>query len=87
VRQLRDDLASGRWTERNREILGLHEADLGARLLVADDKLAAPDARREEPDQPDREKGVAHTQPVGGHTEALGGRPSQKRSPRTAMRR
>ena len=35
VRKLRDDLASGRWAERNREILGLHEADLGARLLIS----------------------------------------------------
>ncbi len=35
VRQLRDDLASGRWAERNRDILGLHEADLDARLLMS----------------------------------------------------
>jgi len=35
VRQLGDDLASGLWAERNREILGLHEADLGARLLTS----------------------------------------------------
>lgn len=35
VRKLRGNLASGRWAERNREILGLHEADLGARLLIS----------------------------------------------------
>jgi SAM-dependent methyltransferase len=35
VRRLRDDLASGRWTERNRDIVALDEADLGARLLIA----------------------------------------------------
>jgi SAM-dependent methyltransferase len=35
VRSLRDDLASGRWAERNRDILGLGAAELGARLLVA----------------------------------------------------
>jgi DNA-binding transcriptional MerR regulator len=35
VRSLRDDLASGRWAERNRELAGLHEAELGLRLLVA----------------------------------------------------
>jgi SAM-dependent methyltransferase len=35
VRQLGDDLASGLWAERNREILGLREADLGARLLIS----------------------------------------------------
>ncbi|HZU40883.1 MAG TPA: methyltransferase domain-containing protein [Solirubrobacteraceae bacterium] len=35
VAALRDDLASGAWAERNRELLGLEEADLGARLLVA----------------------------------------------------
>lgn len=35
VRVLRDDLASGRWAERNRDILGLDAAELGLRLLVA----------------------------------------------------
>jgi len=35
VRQLREDLASGRWAERNRELLELDEADLGLRLLIA----------------------------------------------------
>jgi SAM-dependent methyltransferase len=35
VRSLREDLASGRWADRNRELLDLDETDLGARLLVA----------------------------------------------------
>jgi SAM-dependent methyltransferase len=35
VRSLRDDLASGRWAERNRGLLDLEEAELGLRLLVA----------------------------------------------------
>jgi hypothetical protein len=35
VRGLRDDLASGRWAERNRDLLDLEAADLGLRLLVA----------------------------------------------------
>ena len=35
VRSLRDDLASGRWAERNRDLSGLGEAELGLRLLVA----------------------------------------------------
>jgi SAM-dependent methyltransferase len=35
VRSLRDDLASGRWAERNHDLAGLHEAELGLRLLVA----------------------------------------------------
>jgi methyltransferase family protein len=35
VRSLRDDLASGRWVERNRDILDLETSDLGLRLLVA----------------------------------------------------
>ncbi len=35
VRSLRDDLASGRWAERNRDLAGLDEAELGLRLLVA----------------------------------------------------
>jgi SAM-dependent methyltransferase len=34
VRQLRDDLASGRWAERNRDLLDLDAAELGLRLLV-----------------------------------------------------
>jgi len=32
---LRDDLASGRWAERNRELADLDSADLGLRLLIA----------------------------------------------------
>lgn len=35
VRSLREDLTSGRWAERNREILDLEEAELGLRLIVA----------------------------------------------------
>jgi SAM-dependent methyltransferase len=35
VRSLRDDIASGRWAERNRDLVGLDEAELGLRLLVA----------------------------------------------------
>jgi DNA-binding transcriptional MerR regulator len=35
VRSLRDDLASGRWAERNGDLAGLDAADLGLRLLVA----------------------------------------------------
>jgi Methyltransferase domain len=35
VRDLRADLASGRWAERNRELPGLDEIDLGGRLLIA----------------------------------------------------
>jgi len=35
VCSLRDDLASGRWAERNRDLLEVKEADLGLRLLVA----------------------------------------------------
>jgi hypothetical protein len=35
VRSLRDDLASGRWAENNRDLAGLDEAELGLRLLVA----------------------------------------------------
>ncbi len=34
VRSLRDDLVSGRWAERNGELLALDEAELGLRLLV-----------------------------------------------------
>jgi SAM-dependent methyltransferase len=35
VRSLRDDLASGRWAERNRELLELDAAVLDSRLLIA----------------------------------------------------
>jgi len=35
VRSLRDDLATGRWAERNRDLLELEAAELGLRLLVA----------------------------------------------------
>ena len=35
VRELGDDLASGRWAERNRELTELEAADFGLRLLVA----------------------------------------------------
>jgi hypothetical protein len=35
VRSLRDDLASGRWAERNRDLAGLDAAELGDRLLIA----------------------------------------------------
>jgi len=35
VRSLRDDLASGRWAERNRDLLTLDAAELGLRLLTA----------------------------------------------------
>ena len=35
VRSLRDDLASGRWAERNRDLIDLDAAELGLRLLVA----------------------------------------------------
>jgi SAM-dependent methyltransferase len=35
VRSLREDLASGRWAVRNRDLLGLDAAELGLRLLVA----------------------------------------------------
>jgi SAM-dependent methyltransferase len=35
VRGLRDDLAIGRWVERNRELLDLEAAELGLRLLIA----------------------------------------------------
>ncbi len=34
VKSLRDDLTSGRWAERNRELVGLDAAELGARLLI-----------------------------------------------------
>ncbi len=36
VRELRSDLEVGRWRERNAELLELDEAELGARLLVAE---------------------------------------------------
>jgi len=35
VRSLRDDLASGQWAERNRDLVALDAADLGLRLLVS----------------------------------------------------
>jgi SAM-dependent methyltransferase len=35
VRNLRDDLAGGRWAERNHDLLTLDAADLGARLLIS----------------------------------------------------
>src|SRR4051794_603974 len=35
VRRLGDDLSSGRWQDRNRELLNHDEADLGLRLMVA----------------------------------------------------
>jgi SAM-dependent methyltransferase len=35
VRSLRDDLASGRWAERNRDLVDRDEADLCLRLLIA----------------------------------------------------
>ena len=34
VRSLRDDLTSGRWAERNRDLLGLDATELGLRLLI-----------------------------------------------------
>jgi len=34
TRSLREDLASGRWAERNRDIIALDSAELGLRLLV-----------------------------------------------------
>jgi SAM-dependent methyltransferase len=35
VHRLRDDLASGQWLERNRDLVDLDAADLGLRLLIA----------------------------------------------------
>jgi SAM-dependent methyltransferase len=35
VHSLRDDLASGRWAERNRDLVDLEAAELGLRLLIA----------------------------------------------------
>ena len=35
VRSLRDDLVSGRWGERNRDLVDLDAAELGLRLLIA----------------------------------------------------
>jgi len=35
VHRLRDDLASGRWAEHNRDLVDLDAAELGARLLIA----------------------------------------------------
>jgi SAM-dependent methyltransferase len=34
IRSLRDDLSSGRWVERNRDLVALDTAELGLRLLV-----------------------------------------------------
>jgi hypothetical protein len=34
VRSLRDDLASGRWAERNGDLVDLDAAELGLRLLI-----------------------------------------------------
>lgn len=35
VRRLRDDLAAGRWVERNHDLMALDAAELGLRLLIA----------------------------------------------------
>ena len=35
VHSLRNDLASGRWAERNRDLVDLDAAELGLRLLIA----------------------------------------------------
>lgn len=35
VAQLRDDIASGQWARRNRDLVGLDAANLGLRLLIA----------------------------------------------------
>jgi hypothetical protein len=35
VRSLRDDLVSGQWAERNRDLVALDAAELGLRLLIA----------------------------------------------------
>ena len=35
VHSLRDDLASGRWAERNRDLVDLDVAEFGLRLLIA----------------------------------------------------
>ena len=35
VRRLREDLASGRWVERNRDLVDLEAMDLGGRLMIA----------------------------------------------------
>jgi hypothetical protein len=35
VTALRTDLEHSRWTARNRDIVGLEEADFGGRLLIA----------------------------------------------------
>jgi hypothetical protein len=34
VRELGDDIASGRWAERNRDLVDLDQADVGLRLLI-----------------------------------------------------
>jgi DNA-binding transcriptional MerR regulator len=55
VRGLRDDLASGRWAERNRDLVALDAAELGLRLLVAvsasSRTIAWPGRRRRQPPQ------------------------------------
>jgi hypothetical protein len=35
VGRLREDLSSGRWAERNRDLVALDAAELGLRLLIA----------------------------------------------------
>jgi len=35
VKQLREDLASGRWAARNKALVNVEDADLGLRLLIA----------------------------------------------------
>jgi len=35
VRALREDFSSGRWAERNRDLVALDAAELGLRLLIA----------------------------------------------------
>jgi hypothetical protein len=45
VRNLRDDLASGRWNERHRDLVDMDDAELGARLLIV--RLPYQSARTE----------------------------------------
>lgn len=49
VRALRDDLASGRWADRNRELFDLEAAELGLRLLIADPVAAGHGRPRDFP--------------------------------------
>ena len=42
VHSLRDDLASGRWAERNRDLVDLEAAELGLRLLVTPEPHRRP---------------------------------------------